>query len=517
MSLPRFRITAGKVFFVLLGILSCPAAMADVRLPAIISDHMVLQCDMAVPVWGWADPGEEVAVSFQGQTRPSKAGADGKWRVNLEKLESGGPFIMEVKGKNTIKIEDVLVGEVWLASGQSNMAMTVANSNNAQKEIAAANFPEIRTFLVPRAPMETPQENCGGKWEVCSPATVKAFSAAAYFFARDLHQSLKAPVGFINSSFGGTPIEGWTSMEKMKGRRELESVLKPWEKKVSAPYDPEKALEQHKKQMAAWKVASEKRKAEGKPVGSPPETPVHPRKHKNHPANLFNGMIAPVIPYAIRGAIWYQGENSCHPGASEDYDFQLPLLIEDWRGRWGQGDFPFAWVQLPFFKEKSDEPNPPSDWANVREGMLRSLSVSNSGMVITIDTGDANNIHPADKQPVGKRLAIWAKAKVYGENIPYSGPLPAGHKIEGEKIVLSFTHTNKGLLAKGGELKGFAIAGADKIWHWADARIEGETVIVSSSQVKAPVAVRYGWADHPVCTLFNGAGLPASPFRTDDW
>ena len=501
----------------LLGVVPFLTAYADVKMPALFSDHMVLQREMVVPVWGWADAGEAVTVTIAGQSKSAKANADGKWNVKLDKLEPGGPFTMVVKGNNTLTIQDVLVGEVWLASGQSNMAMPVGGSKNAKSEIAAANFPSIRTFLVPRIPAETPQQDCGGKWVICSPQTASLFPAAAYFFGRELHQSLKTPVGLINSSYGGTAIEAWTSMPVQEGKKELEPVLKLWQQKLSKPYDPEAAHKQYEKQLAAWKIADAKRVAEGQPTGYPPQPPVHPSKHQNHPANLFNGMIAPLIPYAIRGGIWYQGENSCVPTHSKLYDKQLLLMISDWRTRWGQGDFPFAWVQLPFYKPQTQEPNPASQWANVREGMLRSLSVPNSGMAITIDTGDANNIHPTNKQPVGQRLALWAKAKVYGEKIPYSGPLPAGHKIEGGKVILSFHYTDGGLKAKGGELKGFTIADADKKWHWASARIEGETVVVSSPEVTAPAAVRYGWADHPTCNLFNGANLPASPFRTDAW
>ncbi len=492
-------------------------AKADVKLPALFSDHMVLQRDMLVPVWGWADAGESVTVTIAGQSKSTKADASGQWSIKLDKLASGGSSTMVVKGNNTITIQDVLVGEVWLASGQSNMAMAVAGSNNAKQEIASAKFPEIRTFLVPRVAAETPQKECGGTWVVCSPETAGAFSAAAYFFGRELHQSLKTPVGLINSSYGGTTIETWISMPPQEGVKKFEPVFSPWVKQLSVPYDPEKAYAQYEKQLAAWNVAAEQRKAEGKPEGYPPQKPVHPRKHQNYPANLFNGMIAPLIPYAIRGGIWYQGEGNCHLPVSKLYADQLPLLIQDWRTRWGQGEFPFAWVQLPFYKPQIQEPTSVSGWANVREAMLKSLSVPNSGMAITIDTGDSNNIHPADKQPVGHRLALWAKAQVYGEKIPYSGPLPAGHKIDGGKVILSFKHADGGLTVKGDELKGFTIAGADKKWHWAKARIEGETVVVSSPDVAAPVAVRYGWAEHPECNLFNGAKLPASPFRTDDW
>ena len=283
------------------------------------------------------------------------------------------------------------------------------------------------------------------------------------------------------------------------------------------PFDPVKAQAQYEKQLAAWKTNSAKRVAEGKPAGYAPQKPVPAREDKNYPGNLFNGMMAPIIPYAMRGAIWYQGENSGRAGFAQLYDYQLPLLIADWRARWGQGEFPFAWVQLANYRQVTNTPAPISHWAHVREGMLKSLAVTNTGMAVTIDIGMADNIHPINKQEVGRRLGLWARANVYGEKIPFSGPLPTGHKISGSEMILSFKHTDGGLVAKDGELSGFVIAGADKKWHWAKARIEGERVVASSPEVKSPVAVRYAWADNPKCNLYNVAGLPASPFRTDDW
>jgi sialate O-acetylesterase len=490
---------------------------AEVKMPALFSDHMVLQRQMALPVWGWADEGEAITVEIAGQTKKAIGNKEGKWQIKLDHIAAEGPHTMTIKASNTITIQDVLVGEVWLASGQSNMAMTVGASNDAKKEIASAKFPQIRTFLVPRKPAEAPQEQCKGSWVVCSPETATAFSAAAYFFGREIHQSLKVPVGLINSSYGGTPIEAWTSMTAQENKPDLELVFQPWKKKLSVPYDPDAAYKQYEKQLAAWNIAEAKRLAEGKRAGYPPQKPVHPRQHQQYPGNLFNGMIEPLIPYAIRGCIWYQGENNCTPGFAPLYAKQLPLLIQDWRSRWNQGDFPFAWVQLPYYKKKVAQPNPNSQWAEMRESMRKSLATPNTGMIISIDTGDENNVHPMDKQPIGARFALWAKAKVYGQAIPYSGPLIETHQIEKNRIVLSFQHTHGSLVAKGGELKGFTIAGADKKWHWAKAKIDGEKVIVSSPDVPAPQAVRYGWADRPECNLYNSAGLPASPFRTDAW
>ncbi len=519
MHTPKF-ITLGRLVcgLVTLTPLIASTAMADVTLPSIFSDHMVLQRDTTVPVWGWADSGESVTVTIAGQTFETKADTTGKWSVKLGKLSGGEPVTLTVKGKNTVTINDVLVGEVWLASGQSNMQLHVGEVNNAGQEKASAKFPQIRMFIVARRPSVTPQTNCEGQWVVCSPETVASFSAAAYFFGRELHQKLGVPVGLIHASWGATPIEAWTSMDRMEGKKELKPVFKPWEDKLKVPYDDVKAQAQYQKQLVVWKQNAEARKAEGKPVGDGPEKPVNPREHKNYPANLFNGMISPLIPYAIRGGIWYQGENNAKGELAKLYETQLPLLIQDWRTRWGQGDFPFAWVQLPNYKKRTEEPGAASDWAVMRESMLHSLSaVPNSGMAVTIDVGDAATIHPKNKQPVGHRLALWALATVYGEKVVFSGPLPAGRKISGAEVTLSFTHTEGGLVAKDGEPKGFAIAGADKKWVWAQARIEGDKVIVSSAEVKSPVAVRYAWADNPDCNLYNGSGLPASPFRTDTW
>jgi Carbohydrate esterase, sialic acid-specific acetylesterase len=495
-----------------------PAA-ADVRLPALFSDHMVIQQDHEVPVWGWASPGEAVSVAIAGLEQKTTADAKGKWSVKLGKLPAKKEAAaLTVKGKNEIIINDVLIGEVWLASGQSNMQMPVNGVRNKQQEINQAKFPAIRMFTVERKTAETPQEECGGKWVVCSPETVMHFSATAYFFGREIHKTREVPVGLINASWGGTPIEAWTSMEVQKDTPALAPILASWKQKTSAPFNEKQAMQRYEKQKEAWQKNVEKAKAEGKrPPPQAPRVPMAPRLQPNHPANLFNGMIAPLVPYAIRGAIWYQGESNSNGPLAKLYQKQLPLLIEDWRKRWNQGDFHFGFVQLPGFKKIAVDPNAPSGWAIIREAMLKTLALKNTGMAIVIDAGEADNIHPKDKQTVGKRLSQWALAEVYDMKIPSSGPLPAGHEIRGNEVLVSFTHADGGLTAKSGDLKGFAIAGADRRWIWAKAHIDGDEVVVSHPDVKQPLAVRYSWADHPDCNLTNGAGLPASPFRTDDW
>jgi sialate O-acetylesterase len=492
---------------------------ADVTLPAIFSDHMVLQSDAAVPVWGWAEPGEQITVSIAGQTKTATADAGGNWKLALAPLKAGEALTMTVKGKNSITIQDVVVGEVWLCSGQSNMAMTVNRAKDFDAEKAAATLPLIRQFREQSGGAATPQAKGQGKWELCSPETVGSFSATAYFFGLNLHKKLNVPVGLINSSVGGTPVEAWTSLDAQKKIPELQPMIEAYEKSAAA-WDPAKAQETYEKQLAAFKAAAAKAKAANKPLrGRPPRKPGDPKSGGKLPSSLFNGKISPLIPYAIRGAIWYQGEaNAKSLESGKLYATQLAALIKDWRTRWGEGDFPFAWVQLPDYKAPQKEAVEDDGWPSVRESMLKTLALPNTGMAIAMGTGEAGNIHPQNKQAVGLRLASWALADVYKKpGFASCGPLPSGSEIKRSEIVVTFSHTDGGLIAEGGELKGFAIAGADKKWVRATAKISGATIIVSSPDVKEPKAVRYAWANNPDCNLQNGAGIPASPFRTDNW
>lgn len=490
-------------------------AQATVRLPAIFSDHMVLQQEEDCAIWGWADPGEKITVTIAGKSKSTVAGKDGQWRLRLPELKPGGPHTLTVAGANTITIKDVLVGEVWLGSGQSNMAMTVNRAKDYEQEQAAAKFPQIRMFTVERNPQPQPQADCKGAWVVCSPETVGSFSASAYFFGRKLHQELQVPVGLINSSYGGTSVEAWTSMEAQAKLPEYKIISEQWVKDTAKPWDEKAAEALYEKQRAAWVEAVKKAKAANKTAPRAPKKGVNPRLSQNHPANLFNGMIAPIIPYTIRGAIWYQGENNANKTFSHLYGLQLSTLIKDWRQRWGE-DFAFGTVQLPDFKAAQKEPVEETGWTLVREGMLETLKLKHTGVAITLGLGEANDIHPKNKQGVGARLAMWALGDVYGvKGMATSGPLMSGYKIRGNEIIVSFKHTDGGLVAKGGELKGFAIKGADGKWVWANARLQGNTVILSHPSVTQPVAARYAWADNPVWSLENGAGIPASPFRTD--
>lgn len=490
-------------------------AHADVKLPAIISDRMVLQAETTAPIWGWAEPGEEVTVTLGKTTKTTKADATGKWKVVFTKLKSGGGLTLKVKGKNELTVNDVAVGEVWLCSGQSNMAMSVDRAKDFEQEKMNATLP-IRMFTVERNPQPEPQADCKGKWELASPETVGKFSATAYFFGRELHMhGIEAPIGLINSSYGGTAVEAWTSHEAQSKLPEYATIAESWVKAEAEPFDPAAAEQKYQAARAKWAEAVKKAKAGNKPLPRSPRKATAPRLSQNHPANLFNGMIAPLVPYGVRGALWYQGENNSNKSFSNLYGLQLRTLVQDWRTRFGS-EFAFAWVQLPDYRAPQTEPVEESKWAIVREQMLKALAAPKTGMAIALGCGEEKDIHPKNKQEVGARLAMWARAKVYGQKCESSGPLPASHPIKGGNVTITFKHAD-GLKARDGEVKGFAIAGADKKFVWADARIEGSKVIVSSPEVKAPAAVRYAWADNPVWSLENAAGLPATPFRTDDW
>ena len=486
--------------FALLALAACAlSARADVTLPAVFSDHMVLQRGTRVPVWGVATPGEKISVAFAGQTLSTAANPEGKWQVALLNLAvSATPQTLTIKGNNTVTLQDVLVGEVWLGSGQSNMAMTVNRAQNFEAEKSAAAFPLIRHYKEESANADSPQTVGRGRWVVCSPDTVAGFSAALYFFGRELHQTLRVPVGLINSSVGGTPIEAWIAADVQFASKELQAAIAAAPKATAIATVPAGPLP----------TAPDKPKAVKKTTKATKATPT---ARTTTPGGLFNGKIAPLIPYALRGALWYQGEANSTPSKAPLYEHQLPLLIRDWRARWGD-DFPFAWVQLPNFLGAG------RDWPLVREAMLKTLALPHTGMAIAIDVGEVNDIHPKNKQAVGHRLAQWALGTVYAQNVAAtSGPLPAGHTLRGAEMTLRFTHTAGGLVAKDGPLTGFAVAGADRVWLPAQARIAGDTVIVSAPGLTAPVAARYAWENLPTCNLFNIAGLPASPFRTDDW
>jgi len=475
-----------------------------VRLPAVINANMVLQRDMQVPIWGWGDAGEKITVSFAGQSKSATVGKNGKWMLKLDKLEANAkPSNLTVKGNNEIKLGNILVGEVWICSGQSNMEWKVAQCANAKEEIAMANHSAIRLFDVPGHTVHPlPQDKGKGEWKICSPSTISSFSATGYYFGRRIHKELNVPVGLVGSNWGGTRIEPWTTLDGFQSVPELSEQAKS---------------------VAAYTA--------DKKVGGA------------SPSAIYNSMVHPLTPYAMRGAIWYQGESNGGEGIT--YYQKKHALVKGWRKAFQNPDLGFYWVQLCNFrkanvvevkdpKKEESRPEGGDGWAKLREAQTQALDLKHTGMAVIIDLADANNpndIHPKNKQDVGGRLAQWALHQTYDKkNMVPSGPLYSGHKIKGNQVHLSFKNVGKGLMVgkkekleptkeiEEGTLKHFSIAGADKKWHWADAKIVGNQVLLSSKEVKTPVAARYAFTMNPAdANLYNKEGLPAGPFRTDDW
>lgn len=640
----------------------------EVRVADLFTDHMVLQRDMEVPVWGWAAPGAHVTVAVNGQTATAKTNRDGAWKATLSPMAAGGPYTLTVMGENSLTFSDVLVGDVWLASGQSNMWWPVQSGamgvTNREAEVAAANYPDIRLFTVPQSTnFEVQGHFDGPDWTPCSPETVATFSAVAYFFGREMHLSQGVPIGLIHSSWGGTLCEAWTSAEALRTLPDFATKLNRMAK--DAP-QMEVAQAAYDTAMAQWNAdlaTHDKGHVEGVPVwadrsldtqdwrtmavpgvwekqgyedldgymwyrkvlelpedwagqdlslslgsindadrtyfngtlvgkhegpghaatlrnysvpgdlvvphvnvvavriydmanvggfqgnesdmyitlaGVPdaaqiplagvwqykpsaylrdvppqPEPPLIREGDPNVPTVLYNAMIAPLVPYGLKGAIWYQGESNVN--RAYQYRELFPTMIADWRDQWGQGDFPFLYVQLANFLQTAPEPGE-SAWAELREAQDRTLATKNTGMATIIDIGEADDIHPQNKQDVGKRLSLAARHVAHGENLVYSGPRYKSYQVEGATVRVTFEHLGGGLTTpENAPLAGFAIAGADRRFHWAEGKIVGDTVILSSAAVAQPVAVRYAWADNPDCNLYNQAGLPAPPFRTDSW
>lgn len=488
-------------------------ARADVKLPAVFGRHMVLQRDRGIPVWGWAAPRERVMVKLGNQAKHTTADAKGNWRVTLDAMPAGGPHKLVITARNEIVLDDVLIGEVWVCSGQSNMAWPVSRAKNAKQEIAAADYPKVRLITVSRASRTAPQSNFTGQWQVCSPKTAAGFSAVAYYFGRHLHGELKVPIGLINTSWGGTRAEAWTPDDAIRGSKELKPLVNWWDGKIKE-YPPEKLKRLHDEAIKKWDAAVKKAKAAGKKPPAKPRPVESPAESRHRPANLYNGMIHPLIPFAIRGAIWYQGESNVP--RSYQYRTIFPLMINSWRKRWGQGDFPFYFVQLaPYRYGWAGSPQHCPELWGAQLYTLR--TVKHTGMAVTTDIGNPRDIHPTNKQDVGKRLALWALAKDYGKKVAYSGPLYQKLEVKGDRAILFFDEADALFARDSKPLTHFTIAGKDRKFHPAEAKIEGKTVVVTSDKVKQPVAVRFGWIDTASPNLVNGAGLPASPFRTDDW
>ena len=463
------------VLGLLLGLLP-EGLQAELKLPAVIGDNMVLQRERPLPIWGWESPGTAVTVGLGAAEATTTAGDDGRWQVELPPQAAGGPHRLTITASRTLELENILIGEVWVCSGQSNMAWTVAASANPQEEIAAGNFPQIRHIKIANTPAESPQEDVpSGGWQVCTPDTVAQFSAVGYYFGRHLHQQLDVPIGLIGSNWGGTRIEPWTPPAGFQH--------------VPALHEIADNLDQYPRRTAEGRV-----------------------NHQS-PLALYNGMIHPLLPTAVRGAIWYQGESNRGEGLL--YHEKMKALIHGWRTVWNDPQMPFYYVQLAPFRYHGEPTALPGIW----EAQLKTLCLPHTGMAVTVDIGDLDDIHPANKQDVGKRLALWALAKTYGqEELVYSGPLFRDVAFQGGEAIVSFDHVGGGLVSRDGQpLSWFTLAGEDQQFVPAEARIVGDTVVVSADGIAEPVAVRFGWDQEAEPNLSNREGLPASPFRSDCW
>lgn len=489
------------------------SGQANVRLPAIIGDNMVLQADRELPVWGWADPGEDVTVSLGSAKQTAKADEKGKWQLKLAPQKaSATPVEMTVAGKNTLTVKNILVGEVWGGSGQSNMQWSVQSSKDSQQEIAAADYPQIRLFIVPNRLSATPIDDVQAGWMVCSPKTVAPSSAVLYFFGREIHKTLGQPIGLITCAWGGSSIEPWIPPDQFGALPELRRELTAYN---TAKTNRTGILARRKELIAPlkkWVEEAEKAQAAGQELPEPPAVPADPLSQFGSPSAMYNGMVHGIQPFALRGWLWYQGEANRAQGMH--YTDLKRGLIAAWRKLWGD-EFPFLFVQLAPFRYDNNDTLLPEMW----EAQTATLAVPNTGMAVTTDIATIGDIHPPNKQDVGKRLALWALTKTYGKkDIVYSGPLFDSSAVEGNRIRLKFQHVGGGLVSRDGkDLSWFSIAGPDKQFHKAEAKIDGDSVVVSSPAVSNPAAVRFGWSQIAEPNLSNKAGLPASPFRTDKW
>lgn len=498
-------------------------SLGEIRLPAVLGSHMVLQQGKAIQVWGWAVPGETVTVSFAGQTASATVDKLGKWAVELSALHAGPEvYSMTISGTSSPqrRLEDILIGEVWLCSGQSNMEWPLVRIHSPSPEIQRAHFPRIRLFQVARKYATRPLEEVEAEWKLCQPDTARDFSAVAYYFGRELLDRLDMPVGLIHSSWGGTRIEPWTPPEGFQAIAELNHILDEIDQ---AETEYRTALSAYLPELNSWIDKTEAAMSSGESLSEQPEGPRHGLAGPQEPTALYNGMVHPLIRFAIRGVIWYQGESNRNDCLG--YRAKMEALIRGWRQVWKIGDFPFYYVQLapynyPYNREETGGDIPdflrlPLIW----EAQMETLKVWNTGMVVITDIANLYDIHPRNKQEVGRRLALWARAFPYGEeNLTYSGPLYRSYEIEGDRVRIHFAHTGTGLAALDeGPLTWFEIAGEDRVFYKAHAEIDGDTVLVWSPRVSSPAAVRFGWHQLAVPNLANKEGLPASPFRTDRW
>ncbi len=513
------------LFTGMLLVAAASAVKADIKLPAVFSDNMVFQREVKAPVWGWADAGEKVKITASwGEDEEVTAGTDGKWSTKIKTPKAGGPFTVKFEGKNSFELKNVMSGDVWVGSGQSNMQWNVNNSVNGKEEVAAANYPNIRLFSVRLVPSKTPLEDtAGSKWVVCEPSSVGNFSAAAYFFGRKLYKELNIPIGLINTSWGGTSVEAWTPASAQADDAVAKSQIDGYEKRALTYTEEEakKKLAEEKAKYDADKKKYDEAVAALKPGEKKPNAPraprleVHPHKNQNYPSNLYNGMICPILPFAIKGAIWYQGEhNSGQPNLYKD---KLVKMVKSWRAAWGQGDFPFYAVQLPNFMTAWTSPaEPTANWALMREAFAQAAAeLKNSGIAVTIEIGEADDIHPKNKQDVGDRLGRLALKETYDMDKVVTSPLFKSCKFKDGKAIVRFDNGGAPLAIKGDKLEGFALVDENMKTVKAEAVITDEdTVTVFSKEISKPVMVYYAWANNPVgVNLINKEGLPAGPFR----
>ncbi len=500
----------------LIALTAAPTLRAEWKIPAIFNDHMVLQQQQANPVWGWDAPGTKVTVTFAGQTKTAEAGADGRWTVKLDPVSvSAEPRVLKIAGSQTREIQDVLVGEVWMCSGQSNMGFMLGGDWNGDLEAAASKLPNLRLIKVPRVGTQELQNDFQGGWQASSAESAKLFSAVGFFFGRYLHEILGVPVGLIDNSWGGSAAEAWVRRGTIEQDPRFALLLENTTKR-EAELQAEKAQTDHEAAVAKWKIATEKAKAEGKPVPRAPQSPEAWLTGNQRPGNIFAGVVHPTLGYGMKGVIWYQGESNA--SRAHEYRELFPFMIEQWRKEWQQGDFPFYWVQLADFLPEKSEPGE-SAWAELREAQTRTMKLPNTGQAVIIDVGEGKDIHPKNKYAVASRLVRWALVKDYGLKFSYRSPEFKSMAINGPKALLTldcFGDKLRPFEVK--EARGFAVCGEDKVWHNANGEVRGnDKVEVWSAAVANPIAVRYAWADNPVCNLTTMQGLPVTPFRTDDF
>jgi sialate O-acetylesterase len=508
------KVQIKTLLIVIVVMLSSTAVCAVVRLPDVLGDSMVLQQNQKVPIWGTADAGETIVVTFQKQKLTVAADEKGKWRVDLKPLKADfTPQTLSVEGINKIELRNILVGEVWLVAGQSNMQRLLRETDNGDTAQAAAVHPNIRLFNVSRDVAFKRKQGKLGEWQPTTPESIKEFSAAGYYFGVDLQKNLNVPIGLINSSYGGSQAEAWTPVDYLNANPDLKITVertKIWEAerpKVKADYA---------EAIKNWREETDKQKAAGAKPSPSPGVPDALRDYRIA-SSIYDGMIEPLMPLAIRGAIWYQGESN--EARAEQYNILLPIMIRAWRERWGAGNFPFGIIQLPNYRKPQNEPVDEA-WSFIREAQRRTaLNTPNTGLIVTIDIGEANDIHPKNKLDVGKRMARWVLKDVYGRKLTNS-PMLKKIEVNGSKIILTFDDVGTGLKIRDGDkLDEFAIAGADKKFYWADAKIVGKNKVeVAAANVPKPLAARYAFNNNPKhANLTNDSGLPAAPFRTDDW